>query len=85
MCTLLDALIPALGAGVALGVGGGVEAVLTAMASGAAAGAEATKTMTAMAGRASYVPVSQVQGTPDPGAMFVAFVLGAVANMGDDI
>ena len=46
---------------------------------------KATKTMTAMAGRASYVPDSQVQGTPDPGAMFVAFVLGAVANMGDDI
>ena len=46
---------------------------------GATSGADATRTMAAVAGRGAYVPDEQVQGTPDPGAMAVAFVLQAVA------
>ena len=53
---------------------------LAAMAEAAMTGAEATATMAAVAGRAAYVPDEQVQGTPDPGAMAVAFALRAAAT-----
>ena len=55
MRTMLDALIPGLRAGTAAGT-------FRAMAGAAMAAAEATSTMAAVAGRAAYVPDSQVQG-----------------------
>ena len=72
MRTMLDAMIPAHRAGKAAGTFG-------AMAAAAMAGAEATSSMAAVAGRAAYVPDSQVQGTPDPGAMAVGFAMLAAA------
>ena len=76
-----DAMIPAhRGGGAVAKAGTPAAAVVGAMAAAAMEGAEATRTMSAVAGRASYVPDSQVQGTPDPGAMAVALVLQAVAR-----
>ena len=73
-------MIPAhRGGGAVAKAGTPAAAVVGAMAAAAMEGAEATRTMSAVAGRASYVPDSQVQGTPDPGAMAVALVLQAVA------
>ena len=77
MRTMLDAMLPAHRAGAAAGALD-ASGALAAMAEGATAGADATRTMAAVAGRAAYVPDEQVQGTPDPGAMAVAFVLQAV-------
>ena len=74
-------MIPAhRGGGAVAKAGTPAAAVVGAMAAAAVEGAEATRTMSAVAGRASYVPDSQVQGTPDPGAMAVALVLQAVAR-----
>ena len=74
-------MIPAHRAGDAIAKAGTpAAAVVGAMATAAVEGAEATRTMSAVAGRASYVPDSQVQGTPDPGAMAVALVLQAVVR-----
>ena len=78
MRTMLDAMIPAHRAGGASGAAD-VSTALAAMAAAAMAGAEATRSMAAVAGRAAYVPDSQVQGTPDPGAMAVAFALQAAS------
>jgi dihydroxyacetone kinase len=84
MRTVLDALVPALQSGRELLASQGegpdaVSSVLRAMATGATHGAQSTQGMAAQAGRASYVPANQVQSVPDPGAMAVAIVLGAVA------
>lgn len=79
MRTLLDAMVPAHRAGVAAATVE-VSVALAAMAEAAMAGADATRTMAAVAGRAAYVPDQQVQGTPDPGAMAVAFALQAAAT-----
>jgi dihydroxyacetone kinase len=78
MRTMLDAMLPAYRAGIATDAADASTA-LAAMAEAAMTGADATRTMAAVAGRAAYVPDQQVQGTPDPGAMAVAFVLQAVA------
>lgn len=43
-------------------------------------GVEATKSMTAQAGRSNYVPSSSTQGIPDPGAVAVAYSLTALAG-----
>jgi dihydroxyacetone kinase len=77
---MLDALIPAAEAidRVAL-AGGTMAAALAAAADAAEAGAEATRTMSAGAGRASYVPQETVAAVPDPGAKGVAFWLRALA------
>ena len=76
MRTMLDALVPAVAA---CRAPGGTAA---AAADAAAAGAEATKTMAARAGRASYVaPAALREGdTPDPGAAAVAVTLRAIAD-----
>ncbi|MEQ2202774.1 hypothetical protein XENOCAPTIV_015198 [Xenoophorus captivus] len=49
------------------------------MAGKAAAGAEATRDLTARAGRASYIAAERVT-LPDPGAVAVAAILKAVAE-----
>lgn len=72
--TMLDALLPAIAA---LEAGEG----LAAAAAGAQRGAEATRTMTRThAGRASYVPEAALRGVPDPGAIAVAAIFGALAR-----
>ncbi len=43
-------------------------------------GADATATMSASAGRASYVPATSLSGVPDPGAVAAARWLSAVAE-----
>ncbi|KAL4434444.1 hypothetical protein ABPG75_000885 [Micractinium tetrahymenae] len=79
--TMLDALGPAAEAlNVMANDWQAAEAAADAAASAAEAGAEATCSMTAAAGRASYVPAEQQEGTPDPGARAVAIWLRAVAN-----
>lgn len=73
--TMIDALDPALKAL--------AEGDLTAAAIAAAAGAEATRTMgRARAGRAAYVAARELEGSPDPGAVAVARVFGALAAGG---
>jgi len=73
---MLDALIPAATA-MEAAAGGSMAAMLQAGADAATAGAEATKTMQASAGRASYVPYEKMKDVPDPGAMAVAIWLAA--------
>jgi dihydroxyacetone kinase len=80
--TMLDALLPAseaLSRAAAAGETSGVIAAAAAAAA-AAAGAEATKGMTALAGRASYVPAGALAGHADPGAVAVSVWLQAVAD-----
>jgi len=70
--TMLDAWIPAVAA---LKDGRGIQKA----AEEAKKGSENTKQMAALAGRSNYVPSSQTQGIPDPGAVAVAQALAAVA------
>lgn len=57
----------------------GVE-VARAAAGGAAEGAEATKTMSAAAGRSSYVPEDILRNVPDPGAVAVSKWMKGIAE-----
>lgn len=79
--TMLDALLPAADAmRIASGSGKtGVE-VARAAAGGAAEGAEATKTMSAAAGRSSYVPEDILRNVPDPGAVAVSKWMKGIAE-----
>jgi len=79
--TMLDALLPASDSMTAAAAqGASIPALLQAAAKAAEAGAEATKTMVAGAGRASYLPDDVVKNVPDPGAKAVAMWLSAVAE-----
>jgi dihydroxyacetone kinase len=78
--TMLDALLPAAEAMAAAVPSGSMGGLLRAAADAAAKGAEATKTMVAGAGRATYVPAESLDQVPDPGAMAVAMWLEAVAK-----
>ncbi len=69
--TMLDSLIPL---SETLNAGGSWKEALAA----AAAGCEATKAMTAKAGRASYVPGDSQVGISDPGATAVVLILQAI-------
>jgi dihydroxyacetone kinase len=64
----------------ALEAGGGVSDVLTRGAEAAADGAEATRTMSARKGRASYIGDRSV-GHPDPGAIAASMMLRAAADI----
>ena len=72
--TMLDALVPAVRV---LASGGR----LSAAAAAARQGAERTRTMTARAGRSSYVRAEALLGHPDPGAVALAAVLEALAAL----
>lgn len=73
--TMLDALVPAVGA---LEAGAG----LAGAARAAKLGAERTAAMkTARAGRSSYVPEASLEGVPDPGAVAFARVFEALAAL----
>ena len=63
-----------------LRAGAGSGEALQAAAEAAQQGAEATRGMTAAAGRSSYVPEAVLADVPDPGARAVALWLGAVAK-----
>ena len=71
--TMIDALRPAAAAWKA-------GKTLQEVAAAAREGADATKTMTASAGRANWVGKDSYDGVPDPGAAAVALVLEAAAK-----
>jgi triose/dihydroxyacetone kinase / FAD-AMP lyase (cyclizing) len=74
--TMLDAMFPASAAMLA-----GDGADIPASATAAQKGADATAAMTnAEAGRSNYLSEEVLMGTPDPGAVAVALVLGTLAK-----
>ncbi|XP_069028285.1 triokinase/FMN cyclase [Embiotoca jacksoni] len=77
--TMLDALCPAVDELMKLTTAppGGQMAVLQTAVQKAASGAESTRSLTARAGRASYIAADRVT-LPDPGAVAVAAILRAV-------
>ena len=78
--TMMDAWLPAVDAmRAAIEGGGGLTEVLDRGTAAAEAGAEATKTMSARKGRASYIGERSV-GHPDPGAIAVHMMLKAAAD-----
>jgi dihydroxyacetone kinase-like protein len=78
--TMMDAWLPAVDAmQETLESGGGLAEILDRAATAAEAGAEATKTMSARKGRASYIGDRSV-GHPDPGAIAVHMMLRAAAD-----
>ncbi|GAX75952.1 hypothetical protein CEUSTIGMA_g3395.t1 [Chlamydomonas eustigma] len=80
--TMLDALAAATVAAIdacSKGLSAGEVATLTAKA--ALMGAESTKSMSATAGRSSYVPSEVLAEVPDPGAVAVAIWIQAVATV----
>ncbi|XP_058481426.1 triokinase/FMN cyclase [Solea solea] len=79
--TMLDALCPAVEELMKLTTvpPGGEMVILQAAVQKAASGAEATRDLTARAGRASYIAAERVT-LPDPGAVAVAAILRAVLD-----
>lgn len=78
--TMVDALAPAVSAfGKALSEGEPESEAFEAMAAAAAAGAQATISMQALKGRASYLGPRSV-GHEDPGAASTALILGALKD-----
>ena len=75
--TMVDALYPALDAGIA--AEGDVKAIFTAMAEAAGKGAEATADMVAKFGRAKNVGERSL-GTKDPGATSMAILFDSMAK-----
>ncbi|GBR03103.1 dihydroxyacetone kinase subunit DhaK [Asaia siamensis] len=71
--TMLDALLPAIEA---LNAGKSPAAAAAA----ARAGADATRSMKARAGRASYIPADQLADIPDPGAEAIAVLFESLAK-----
>ena len=78
--TMVDALAPATGAfSKAISEGASPADALSALAEAAQAGAEATISMQALKGRASYLGPRSV-GHEDPGAASTALILGALRD-----
>ena len=78
--TMVDALAPATGAfSKAISEGASTADALSALAEAAQAGAEATISMQALKGRASYLGPRSV-GHEDPGAASTALILGALRD-----
>ena len=78
--TMVDALAPATGAfSKAISEGASPTDALSALAEAAQAGAEATISMQALKGRASYLGPRSV-GHEDPGAASTALILGALRD-----
>lgn len=78
--TMMDAWLPAVDAmRMALEGGGDLRAILDQGVAAAEAGAEATKSMAARKGRASYIGDRSL-GHPDPGAVAVHLMLQAAAE-----
>jgi dihydroxyacetone kinase-like protein len=78
--TMMDAWIPAVDAmRGALDAGGGLTEILAKGTAAAEAGAEATRSMSARKGRASYIGDRSL-GHPDPGAIAVHMMLKAAGD-----
>jgi len=79
--TMVDALAPAVGAlQKAISEGAAAAAALSAAADAAADGAQATVSMQALKGRASYLGPRSV-GHEDPGAASTALIMGALRDV----
>jgi phosphoenolpyruvate---glycerone phosphotransferase subunit DhaL len=79
--TMVDALAPAVGAlQKAISEGATTAAALSAAAEAAAGGAQATVSMQALKGRASYLGPRSV-GHEDPGAASTALIMGALRDV----
>lgn len=79
--TMMDAWLPAVDAmRTALEAGGGLPEIMDRGTAAAEAGAEATKSMAARKGRASYIGDRSL-GHPDPGAIAVHMMLKAAADV----
>jgi dihydroxyacetone kinase-like protein len=79
--TMVDALAPAVSAfAKAISEGLGADGALSALADAAGAGAEATISMQALKGRASYLGPRSV-GHEDPGAASTALILAALRDV----
>jgi phosphoenolpyruvate---glycerone phosphotransferase subunit DhaL len=79
--TMVDALAPAVAAlHKSVSEGAGAAAALGAAAAAAAAGAQATISMQALKGRASYLGPRSV-GHEDPGAASTAIIMGALSEV----
>jgi dihydroxyacetone kinase len=78
-CTLVDALAPAVDA-LATAAADGFDAPFTAAAEASIQGAAGTASLTARRGRASYVGEHAI-GVPDPGAVGVALLFTALAEV----
>jgi phosphoenolpyruvate---glycerone phosphotransferase subunit DhaL len=79
--TMVDALAPAVAAlQKAVADGASTAAALSAAASAAAGGAQATVSMQALKGRASYLGPRSV-GHEDPGAASTALIIGALRDV----
>jgi phosphoenolpyruvate---glycerone phosphotransferase subunit DhaL len=79
--TMVDALAPAVSAlAKALAEGAPPDGALTALATAAQEGAQATISMQALKGRASYLGPRSV-GHEDPGAASMALILGALRDV----
>jgi phosphoenolpyruvate---glycerone phosphotransferase subunit DhaL len=79
--TMVDALAPAVAAlQKAISEGAETDAALAAAAEAAAAGAQATISMQALKGRASYLGPRSV-GHEDPGAASTALIIGALRDV----
>jgi dihydroxyacetone kinase-like protein len=79
--TMMDAWLPAVDAmRAALEAGGGLGQIVEGGASAAEAGAEATKSMSARKGRASYLGDRSL-GHPDPGAIAAHLMLQTAAEV----
>jgi phosphoenolpyruvate---glycerone phosphotransferase subunit DhaL len=79
--TMVDALAPAVAAlQKAISEGAAADAALAAAAEAAAAGAQATISMQALKGRASYLGPRSV-GHEDPGAASTALIIGALRDI----
>ena len=80
--TMLDALLPASAAIVVVAGDGAIDVDVPGAASAARRGADATAAMElAEAGRSNYLSSEVLMGTPDPGAVAVAVVLEAMAQI----
>ena len=79
--TMVDALAPAVSAlAKALAEGAPADGALSALVAAAQAGAQATVSMQALKGRASYLGPRSV-GHEDPGAASMALILGALRDV----
>ena len=80
--TMLDALLPASAAIIVVDGEGAIDVDVPGAASAARRGADATAAMElAEAGRSNYLSREVLMGTPDPGAVAVAVVLEAMAQI----
>ena len=77
--SLLDAIVPALDAITKQG-NTSLKSILSSAATAAENGCDATKSMRALVGRASYLPADKLKGVPDAGAKAIAVAFRAASD-----